>query len=237
MKLFREMGYRIEKLCPAVAPLKTSPEAVKGLKGVRAHGRVSAVSSGKVLASQTGEIQFTENSLSGICVFNLSYLFSRYEGNLQLEVDFLPELSEAEVRKLLTQIRNERAKHDIEDYLNGIFVKNLSVYIAKRFIPHPLTDMISSVTDEEISVLAVAIKSVSFNVTGCSSWQNAQATHGGISGSCVDEYLCSRSDPGIYFAGEILDVDGECGGYNLEWAWSSGKWAGANCARSLSEKN
>ena len=233
IKLFRQMGYRTEKICPAVAPLRTSPEALKGLKGVRTHGKVSALSSGKVISCQTGEIQFTENSLSGICVFNLAYLFSVYEGNMELEIDFLPELAEDEVRKLFMQIKNARAEHTIEDFLSGVFVKNLSLYITKRFVPHPFTDKISSITEKEISKLAQAVKSVRYTVTGCSSWQNAQATAGGISGSCVDEQLCSKKDSGIYFAGEILDVDGECGGYNLEWAWSSGKWAGKYCALSL----
>lgn len=233
LKMFRDMGCKTEKICPAVAPLRVNADELKGIKGVRVHGKVSALSVGKELYSEEGEIQFTENSISGICVFNLAYLFSQYEGKMSVSADLMPEYSFSDTVELLNEIKSARNKQTLEEMLNGIFVKNLAVYIMKRALNRPLTDRVSDIGKPEIKKIASLVKSLEFKITGCSSWQNAQVTSGGISGTAVDGQLRLKTDPGIYFAGEILDVDGRCGGYNLEWAWSSGIWAGHNCAESL----
>lgn len=230
--MFRDMGFTVGKICPSVAPLHVNPEQLKGLKGVRARGRISAVSDGKTLRTEEGEIQFTDNSLSGICVFNLAYLFAKYEGRLTLRADLMPELSRRETAELIAELCACRAENNLEELLTGVFARNLAVYLVKRALRRPLTD-VCGLKQGEIQALAALIKSLEFTVTGCSPWRNAQATSGGISGSCVDKQLQSKRYRGLYFAGELLDVDGDCGGYNLEWAWSSGAWAGKNCALSL----
>lgn len=236
LKMFRDMGIKTEKICPAVAPLRVSPDDVKGLKGVRVHGRVTAVSGNRELYSETGEIQFTENSVSGICVFNLAYLFADYEGKLSVRTDFMPELGYNEVTGLLSEIVSARPNCSLEELLNGLFVKNLAVYIMKRALGRPLTDSVSSLGKSDLKKIASVIKSHEFRITGCSSWQNAQVTSGGISGSEIDGRLRLIREKGIYIAGEMLDTDGRCGGYNLEWAWSSGMWAGRCCAESLEKR-
>lgn len=233
MKMFRDMGVKTEKICPAVAPLRVNPDDIKGLKGVRVHGRVTAVSGGRELYSEQGEIQFTENAVSGICVFNLAWFFRDYEGKLSVKADLMPEYSEKQVKEIISETVRSRAGLPLEELLNGIFVKNLAVYIMKKSLGRPLTDSISDLGDRETGILASYIKNMEFRITGCSSWQNAQVTCGGISGTAVNRQLQLVSDQGIYFAGEILDTDGKCGGYNLEWAWSSGMWAGRNCAQSF----
>lgn len=233
IKMFRDMGVKTEKICPAVAPLRVSQEELKGLKGVRVHGKVRAFSGNTVLAEESGEIQFTENTISGICVFNLAWLFSEYEGKLFLSADLMPEMSLKQTEKIIEETAETRALFALEELLNGIFVKNLAVYIVKKAVKRPLNDLISTLTKNEISEIAFLIKNMTFKVTGCSSWQNAQVTSGGIAGSEVDENLCMIKFRDIYLAGEILDVDGLCGGYNLEWAWSSGMMAGKCCAKEL----
>lgn len=233
-RMFREMGFKVSKICPAVAPLRVSPEQIKGLKGVRARGRVSAVADGRALRTEEGEIQFTENSLSGICVFNFAYLFAQYEGRLTLRLDLMPELSRQETARLIADLCAQRRASALEELLTGVFARNLAVYLVKRAVKRPLTES-AELKQGEIQALASLIKSAEFTVTGCSSWQNAQVTSGGISGSCVDRELQSKQYSGLYFAGELLDVDGDCGGYNLEWAWSSGAWAGKHCALSLNK--
>ena len=97
----------------------------------------------------------------------------------------------------------------------------------------PLTESVAVLNENDLLKIAEIIKKLSFAITGCSSWQNAQATSGGIHADEIDDSLRLKKDKGIYFAGEILDTDGKCGGYNLEWAWSSGRWAGRNCANSM----
>lgn len=234
IRILREMGYKTAKIYPAVAPLKVKPDMLKGLKGVRVKGKIAAISGGKILREEIGEIQFTESTVSGICVFNLAHLASKHEGNLSLRADLMPDMSIKKLEEYLCCIWHQRCNCSPEELLTGLFVKNLAVYLVKRALGRSLADKISSLKYEEIHKLAELIKSLEFEVSGCSSWQNAQVTSGGIHGSCVNENLQSKSDSGIYFAGEILDVDGDCGGYNLQWAWSSGLWAGKKCAESLS---
>lgn len=233
IRLLKAMGYKTAKICPAIAPLRVNPESVKGLKGVRAKGRISALSEGKILHTEDGEIQFTENALSGICVFNLAYLFSEYEGRLTLSADLLPEMSKSKLEEFLCMVQYQRYESTLEELLTGIFPKNLAIYLVKNALGRSLTEPVSSLKYPEIQRIAEKIKCLEFQVTGSSAWQNAQVTSGGIHGSCVDEKLESRLHKGLYFCGEILDVDGLCGGYNLEWAWSSGAWVGENCAKSL----
>ncbi len=231
--MLRKSGYKTAKICPAVAPLRVSAENVKGLKGIRVKGSVSAVSGNRILRTESGEIQFTENSVSGICVFNLAYLMAEYEGKLTIRADLAPNMSVNQLTDYLYSVRSIRKSFAAEELLTGMFTRNLAVYLVKKTLCRPLTGKIADVNNREIKHLAQIIKALDFPVTGVSSWQKAQATAGGIHKSCVDDSLCSVSDRGVYFAGEILDVNGDCGGYNLQWAWSSGLWAGKRCAESM----
>ncbi len=233
MRVLKNMGYKTAKICPAVAPLRVSPDRLKGLKGVRVKGEISAVSGEKTLRTERGEMQFNDNNISGICVFNLAYLFSEYEGKLMLKADLLPDMAWNELKLYLENIRRSRGNLSVEELLTGIFVKNLAVYIVKKCLDRPLTDKISTLKNNEISAVINCIKSLEFEVCGCSPWQNAQSTMGGVHSSCVDENLQSRLHKGMYLCGEILDTAGDCGGYNLQWAWSSGMLAGGNCGKSL----
>ncbi|MDE5583728.1 MAG: aminoacetone oxidase family FAD-binding enzyme [Ruminococcus sp.] len=233
LRIFRERGYKISKICPAVSPLKVSSESLKGLKGVRVKGEISAISDGKTLRTERGEIQFNENNISGVCVFNLAYLFQKYGEKLSLYIDLLPEMDFESVFEYIKNIKKDRAECSIDELLTGIFVRNMAVYLMKNTLRRTMTDKIKSLTDGEIRGLVRRIKGLNFDVSGCASWQNAQATCGGIHGDCVTENLESRLETGIYFCGEVLDTVGDCGGYNLQWAWSSGLWAGKKCAESL----
>lgn len=233
IRIFKEMGYKTSKVCPAVASLRVSPDRIKGLKGVRVKGKISAVSGGKILRTEYGEMQFNENNISGICVFNLAYLFQEYEGKLMLRADLLPDMEKNDITEYLGKIKKIRSGYSLEETLTGIFPKNLAVYLVKNTLQRPLTEKIETLSDSEIKKLAEIMKCLEFEVTGCSPWQNAQATCGGIHADCVTENLESKIDKGIYFCGEILDTVGDCGGYNLQWAWSSGIWAGMHCAESL----
>lgn len=234
--LLRDIGCRVEKICPAVAPLRVSGDSIKGLKGIRIKGSASAYGSGQLLQTEEGEIQFTENSISGICVFNLAHYFRQFEGKMSLVLDLCPEQTEEALTSALFGIKNTRKSYPLSEFLSGLFVKNMAQFIMKKAVKIPLTEPNSRLAPADIKRIAQLIKRLEFKVTGCSSWQNAQATSGGVSGTCVDDSLMWKGHSGIYFAGEILDIVGECGGYNLQWAWASGIWAGRNAALSLVNK-
>ena len=235
MRLLKNMGYVTAKICPAVAPLRVNPESVKGLKGVRVKGEVSAVSCGEILRTEKGELQFNENNISGICVFNLAYLFQEYEGKLSLKIDLMPDITRENLIEYIYTMKKNKCSLPLEELLTGAFVKNLAVYLVKKSVNRPLTDKISTLKNAEILALACNVKSLEFEVTGCSPWQNAQATMGGITASQVDSNLQSKRHKGMYFCGEILDVVGDCGGYNLQWAWSSGILVGKEAV--IDDKN
>lgn len=236
MRILKKIGYTTSKIFPAVAPLKVDSSELKGLKGIRVKSEISAVSGNKILRTEKGELQFNENNISGICIFNLAYLFADYEGNLKLQANLLPDITINELSRYLDVIQKNRSELPLEELLTGIFVKNLSVYLVKRSINRPITDKISTLTNKEKSDLISNIKALTFKVTGCSSWQNAQSTMGGIHSSCIDENLQSKLHKGLYLCGEILDTAGDCGGYNLQWAWSSGMLAGGSCGKSLKQE-
>ena len=234
LRLLKNMGYKSSKICPAVAPLKVPAESVKGLKGVRVRGSISAVCGGKTIRTESGEIQFNENNISGICVFNLAYLFQKYEGKMMLKADLFPQYDEKKLADyLFGTVFRQRGEYPVEELLTGIFIKPLAQFIVKKCIQKSFSSKISSLKRNDAEKLAHTIKNLEFEVTGCSSWQNAQVTMGGIISECVKDTLESELHNGIYFCGEILDVCGDCGGYNLQWAWSSGIWAGKHCAETL----
>jgi predicted flavoprotein YhiN len=174
-------------------------------------------------------VQFNENNISGICIFNLAYLYPEYK-NLVISLDLMPELTINELEKLLLKIKKIRLQFQSEEFVSGIFNRNLSSFLIKK-CHIDKTCRISEISDDKIHTLAKNIKRLEFKITASSLWKNAQITHGGICGECVDLNLQSKFFKGMYLCGEILDVDGICGGYNLTWAWSSGLWAGKNAAK------
>jgi predicted Rossmann fold flavoprotein len=233
MRMLRDKGYRISRICPAVAPLRVAPESVKGLKGVRAKGYVQAVSDGSILAGEQGEIQFTENALSGICVFNMARQLQDHEGRLEIVLDLAPDIDFGTLLDYVRDIRTSRSGLELNELLTGAFSKNLAVYLVRTALGRPMTDRIADVSDRELKVLCKRIKELRFKVTGESPWKNAQVTAGGVHRSCVDSRLESLKERGVYLCGELLDMDGDCGGFNLQWAWASGTFAGKNCGASL----
>ncbi|MDE6788471.1 MAG: NAD(P)/FAD-dependent oxidoreductase [Ruminococcus sp.] len=150
-------------------------------------------------------------------------------------MDLMPDIPDDELIEYFNHIRKSRADLPLEELLTGAFVKNIAVYLVKHSVNRPLTDKISTLKNTEIRKLINSIKALEFEVTGCSSWQNAQATMGGITASQIDEDLQSERHKGLYMCGEILDVVGDCGGYNLQWAWSSGILVGRKAA--IDDKN
>lgn len=224
MNIIKNMGHKVTELCPSLSPLiYKNPEKYKSLAGIRARAKVLVKSE-----YETGEVQFTANALSGICVFNLSYLKPE-----SVKLDFMPEMSYQEVADFLFYLKNSRCNCTNQEYLSGIFAKNLGLYLIKKSTGKTGSERVSELTSSDVKAIAGAIKSDVIYTLNKRNWNNSQVTAGGVSGLSIDENLQSKILKGMYFSGEILDIDGKCGGYNLMWAWSSGIWAGKKCAESL----
>ena len=216
-ELLKSFGHHTTKLTPSLVQLKCE----KSVGGVRAYGRVTT-KSGK---SDIGEIQFNNYGISGIPVFGLAKYVKKGES---VFLDLLPDYTEDEVIKIL----KNKPKQTMETYLIGILNKALAHFLLKECGITPLSKMSDTLKNDEIIKIAKKIKSWRFDVTGTMPWENAQVTAGGIELSEVNpETMESKLIKNLYITGEVLDIDGPCGGYNLQWAWASGMVAGSEASR------
>lgn len=231
-----KLGHRIIKPLPSLAPIKCGDSRVKALKGLRVNCRVSAFLGKRLLKSEVGEIQFSDGALSGICIFNLSPLAAEYGGKMEIGVDLMPEYNLETVTEMLFKVKKQRASSTLEDMLTGFFQKRVGQCLIKSAVSMPLTSPASALKPEHIKRIAADIKCWKFSVDGLSPFTAAQVTHGGVFGGEIDGKLCSKLVKGLYLAGEVVDADGDCGGYNLNWAWASGCHAGKNAAEFIKSR-
>lgn len=232
-KIIEKMGHRLTPIAPALCPVYTKPSLLHGLKGIRALAKASLYNeNGELAASDAGEVQLTDKSLSGICIFNLAS-FAQYD-NMYISLDLLPHLKDYEVRELLWDIYAQRAGWNIEDMMSGIFNKKMCPAILKASgVSADFSAPVYALTPDDMERIAVTIKDWRFPVIGIAEWENAQVTSGGIHRNEITDKLESTISKGVYFSGEILDIAGECGGYNLAWAWCSGITAARAAVDSL----
>lgn len=227
--LAKKLGHRILPVLPALTALKCEEKFFKSIAGVRANGSVSIWSGGECIAKDTGEIQLTDYGISGIPVFQVS----RYASMLLYEkketdavLDFMPDFTKTQTDVFLRARAKTRPDKSAEMFLIGLFHKKLcDLWIRLSEIPRQRKA--GELTEDEIARLTSLIKEFRVRVRETNPYDKAQVCCGGVDTREVDpETLESVYVPGIYFAGEILDVDGMCGGYNLTFAWASGYVAG-----------
>lgn len=211
-------------LHPALTYLEGgTAEERKAWTGVRVHAAVSVTGSGlRNEEKRSGQIQFTKNGISGIEVMNLSSLVwtalhNRKKGrdDVSLFIDFLPELSEEDVSEFLKQGREKEG----EPMLEGL--------IPKKLVPLILKKANDSKGEASPESLAAALKEYRIKITGTGPASASQVLGGGIRTEEVNpDTMMVRACPGLFLTGEILDIDGECGGWNLQFAWATGALAG-----------
>ena len=224
LKILKKFGHGCCEIYPALVQLKTDSPFIKGLKGVKFNGGIKAVSKGKVMAEESGEILFTEYGLSGIAVMQLSKLYSIY-GDLSISMDFLPHLDEGELIDILEKLRNFYMDTNMsaEEFLGGLVDKKLGQRIIKFSGVENLGTKINALSDKQIRRIASCLKNVTVGITGHNGFKNAQVCGGGALMADFDiDTLESVYQKGLYAAGEVLDAVGDCGGYNLHWAWVTG---------------
>lgn len=214
----KAFGHSLVRPRPALVPVVGKDWPHGDLKGVRAKGAVRLEAGDRFLAECRGEIQFTAYGLSGICLFDLSRFLDPEETDAAVRIDLFPELSQRDLAAKLFARAVAFSTRPPEALLQGMLHSKL----ISLFLPA------EGKSDPER--LAARLKNWRIPIAGTRGWNEAQVTVGGV--DCSEVYphtLGSRIVPGLYFAGELLDVDGPCGGWNLQWAWSSGYTAG-ECA-------
>ena len=235
--LAASLGHKIVKPLPALVQLKCRGDFFRSIAGVRTEAEVSLYTAGKhgelgdLLASDRGELQLTDYGISGIPVFQVSRYASEAldrKKRVLAVLDFFPSLKDEELFLLLKEQRMYLSDRKAEGFLNGIFHKKLAALFLKAAGIRG-EEMAGRLSDKKLLAAAELIKRTVVEVTAANSFDKAQVCMGGVRVKDVDPCTMeSRLVPGLYFAGEILDVDGICGGYNLQWAWSSGYAAGAS---------
>ena len=219
----RRMNIRITEFSPALVQL-TVKDLPAQLRGTRVRAVASLGNGGEDRVSRTGEVQFGDGYISGICVMDLSRF---YDGKTQkeLSLDMCPEMTAGELENFIADTISSRPDSDAAAVLSGIVPKAIGETVLKRCCRDLYKRKAGSLSPEEISQTASMLKSLCFTVTGKGGFKNAQICTGGVDG-LEGSSLMAPEVPGLYFCGEIVNVDGACGGYNLHWAWTSGRAAG-----------
>lgn len=227
--LLTSFGHTKTELRPALTAIKTDTEKIKGLKGVRVFARVCLLLNGKTAAEDTGEVLFTDYGLSGIPVMQLSRFAER---GAVICVDMLPEMSYEEAKAETERRIRLFPKREGGELFTGLVNKKTAPPLLKYAKVDKASVKAEDFTEENIRKSAEFLKRLRLTVTGDNGFQNAQTTRGGIELKDFDPATMeSRLRRGLYAAGEALDCDGLCGGYNLHWAWATGCIAGKSAAR------
>ena len=222
---------------PALVQLKVKNHPFAKAAGVRTDAVVTAVCHGQPAASDHGELQLTAYGISGIPVFQISRYIAKslyLKQDAKVNTDFLPAFTEEAFFEFLLKRRNGREQMTCADYLLGIFHRKLIPRFLEqaRIRMHTLTGDLS---DTQIKSLVQVVKNNVVTIDTTNGFDNAQVCAGGISTEEITpDTMESRYVRHLYLAGELLDVDGICGGYNLQWAWATGYLAGTAAANDIS---
>ena len=229
-RLLESLGHKTTPRFAAIAALKTPPEPVRGLKGIRAEGEIALLSEGELLRAERGEV------LSGIAAMQLARCANealRAGRRCEARLNFAPDVTAGD---LLRRRAAQLPRRSLEDFLNGIVPKRLGQALV-RAAGLPMGMATGELTAKQLNALAEVLGGWSLPVVGVQDFDQAQVTAGGASLKDFDiRRMQSLRAPGLFAAGEVLDVDGDCGGFNLQWAWSSALLAAEGIDERLSER-
>ena len=224
-KLAEGFGHKLTPLYPALCGLVINDKDLNLLKGVRAEGEARLYSDGKLAGSESGEIQFTDKAISGIPVMNLSHLCEN-KRNLKIALDFCTEFNESDLFNHIKQGITNSPDLEFEAILNGIVNLKLGFAVMNRSGIRPQTKC-CNLRDYQIKEAVNQLKNFEISIKSTKGFDSAQVTKGGIKASEVSpDTMMSEKAEGLFLCGEILDIHGDCGGYNLHLAFTTGRIAG-----------
>ena len=231
-RLLGELGHSCTALTPALCQLRTETEPIRALKGIRVQAALRAFCGRRLLKEDTGEVLFTEYGLSGIPALQLSLPAGRERGEVRIVLDLFPEWEEEElVRRMFDRAAAFPAR-TLSEFFVGMLPKRVGEALWKRVSVRPLEKKTEELSEKELRMTAALAKNFSLRCEGVQPFGSAQVTAGGVPLREFDPAsMESRKVPGLFAAGEVLDVAGECGGFNLHWAFSSGLLAGSRAAQ------
>ena len=246
-QLARSLNHTVTPVMPALTALHCADPLVRNCAGARTYACVSLYREEErpcLLGTETGEVQWTASELSGIPVFGLTRFLpfsgvdtEDYEKLFRtrrffIKVDLLPERDLDQVTKILReQFAVSEGRRSPGQVLSGLIHEKVAGYVVQKLQSEKRT-LTGGAQEDAAERIARELKNLCIPIDGLRGFDQAQVCRGGVLLDEVDPVtLGSKRSPGLFFAGEILDVDGPCGGYNLQWAWSSGAVAGISAAK------
>ena len=226
-ELLKGLGITVTKLQPALTKLTVKDNTyTKQLKGIRHKVGLSLYTDGRKIAEEKGELLFADYGLSGIAVMQLSTLVARHmkqsKSMTAVRCDFVTEMTFGELKDNIKKLSQHNGNIKAECLLTGFMPKKLGEVVCKS-VGVPATKTAGELTENDIKNIASASKNFSFEISGLRPFDDAQVTSGGADLKEFDSYtLEAKKISGLYCCGELLDIDGPCGGYNLLWAFASG---------------
>ena len=225
----RKLGHQITPVQPALAPLIISQKAVAAIQGVRMDAGIRLFGDDKLLGETRGNIIFTKGGINGPGVMDISYLVPQHKDiNLQVEINFISGYENA-LKNILARFAHSAIP--INTILGAVVPPKIAAFALKTSNTAP-DQVLSSLQNKDIRRIMACLSAFTLKVEGVRGFEFCQLSTGGIPLAEIDsQSLESKILPGLFFAGEVLDVHGPCGGYNLQWAFSSGAVAGRHAAQ------
>ncbi|GAB6181463.1 NAD(P)/FAD-dependent oxidoreductase [Desulfotomaculum defluvii] len=233
-QLAEKLGHRFIETYPALVQLKLAEPFLKQIKGIKFDGVAEIIVDKKVQAKAQGEILFTEYGISGPPIFDLSRTAAQglhKNKRVLLRISLITHLSREDLAQYIKKRFSDNPTKNLSFSFVGFINKQLIPVLLKQAGIGDINKKVAEVTSAERDKIIDILLDWQFEVIGTNTWTAAQVTAGGVDVRDINpQTMESKIVSGLYFAGEIMDIDGDCGGYNLQWAWSSGYVAGKSAA-------
>jgi len=221
LQILKKAGFKTSSITPAIVQVKTATDIVKQLKGIKFVGLATLKAGGEVIRQETGEILFCDYGLSGPPILQISREVSRTKAKCEISLDIMPEYDYNCLFDMLCERARNLSYRTLDEFFTGMLNKRLGQVILKA-AGCSLMDKTKTLEAYKIKKITSLLKNFTFEVTGTTGFNNSQVSAGGLlTNQFSSETMMCKTNKGLYAVGEILDIDGDCGGFNLQWAWSS----------------
>jgi len=229
----KTFGHRIVPLLPALVQIRCEGEYFVSVAGVRCKAKLTLYTRDKEPVYEQGELQLTDYGISGIPVFQISRIIAtelKNKSDIHVDIDFIPEMNDIEWDEYVDMRIGIYMGFTLEEFLTGMLHKKINLMLLKKYSLKP-GDKLNDKNKNTVLKICREMKCFTVIPKSVNGYEQAQVCSGGVDFSQLNENLESIYQPGLFICGEMVDVDGKCGGYNLQWAWTSGYIAGVSAAK------
>lgn len=229
----KTFGHRIVPLEPALVQVRCKGDFFPSVAGVRCRAKISLYSEYDMVACEEGELQLTDYGISGIPVFQISRIIAKElkkQNEVHVQIDFIPGMTQEQWNDFVVNRIAAYHGFTLEEFMTGLLHKKIGLMLLKKYGLKP-GEVLDSQHEEILSLICKEMKMFTVVPSKVNGFEQAQVCSGGVDFAELTTELESVYQPGLFICGEMVDVDGKCGGYNLQWAWTSGYIAGVSAAK------